>query len=268
MTGLPISGGRREPVPALQWHDISIELSTKSQFLNGNIGFGVVARLPSHDGWYDLRIDAAEIATLQAAVAAHEAIQMSHGAALRRRLAEDNQAAAIRAMEIRSDLHALIGDNINRKPWPTERPFVSRFPWIGFQQARGAVVRASGYDPDAASEWLVTHIVSAGEVDRVQAARIRFSPRALANLERRSLRETLREKFAPLIDQLHYRLEDEISTHPGCCAWYTPPSVFFSRNGDTDQLSLEDVEWHKMDLLAALDDEFKTAPAPQAEQVE
>lgn len=68
VTGLPIGGGRREPVPSLQWDDLSIELSTKDQFTRGRRGFGIVARLPAYDdGWYDLRMDGAEVAKLKTA---------------------------------------------------------------------------------------------------------------------------------------------------------------------------------------------------------
>jgi hypothetical protein len=68
VTGLPIGGGRREPVPSLQWNDIHIELSTKEQFTRGRHGFGVVARLTSFgDGWYDLAIEESEIEKLKPA---------------------------------------------------------------------------------------------------------------------------------------------------------------------------------------------------------
>jgi hypothetical protein len=68
VTGLPIGGGRREPVPSLQWDDMHIELSTKEQFTQGRHGFGIVARLPAfNDGWYDLRIDEREAAKLKTA---------------------------------------------------------------------------------------------------------------------------------------------------------------------------------------------------------
>jgi hypothetical protein len=99
--------------------------------------------------------------------------------------------------------------------------------------------------------------------------RARFAPRALAELEQKSERETHRALYPSMIpNDLEDERGQEIGGRPGCCVWYSPRKALAAGTCPDSGLTVEQVEWDGDELRAALGREFPVgveAAAPPAE---
>ena len=141
----------------------------------------------------------------------------------------------------------------HEQPWRTRVPKAPSRPWISHSLARGMVAHATGYDPEAAVAWL-----TAGALSAEPPLRARFSPRALAELERKSPREKFRAMYPSMIAEA---LDDEASRDPhpdrgGNCLWFHPGEALASGTCPESGLPAAQVEWHADELKAALAREF------------
>ena len=156
----------------------------------------------------------------------------------------------------RMPLLEAIRDHPKRSHWRTQVPLASDPPWTGYLVARAMVATASGYDPDGAAAWLVARAVSADPKGPPPAVRARFGPRALAELERGSDRESGRARYPSMILSDLADGGQDIGSRPGCCAWYPPRAALPSGECPDSGSAIEQVEWHGDDLRAALGREF------------
>jgi hypothetical protein len=159
----------------------------------------------------------------------------------------------------RGQLLEAIRDHPRWTHWRTRVPLASVAPWTAYHEARAMAAAASRYDPDGAAAWLVARSLWADVQGPPPALRARFAPRALAELEQRSERETHRALHPGMTpSDLEDERGQEIGGRPGCCAWYPPRAVLAPGGGSDSGLAVGQVEWHGDELRAALGQEFAT----------
>jgi hypothetical protein len=165
-----------------------------------------------------------------------------------------------------SDLLQAEQERSGGNPWRTRDPGTTAPPWVGRDVARALVVRASGFGPERATEWLAAHSVGSAP-----PLRARFAPASLAGRERASWREGVRVWSGPGLSGRSAMTfsdgagRDSVAvdqTWADICLWYPPETALASGRCPGSGLTGAEVEWHADELWLELARAFATGAAP------